>query len=107
MTKLTWIGDSDPEAQSVRMSGILFVKGQPTEVKDKDVAAKLATNPMFSADKVESVPADEPGEEELAARAEKGTEKGALKMQLKALGVDVRGNPSVDTLRQKLADASF
>ena len=108
MAKLIWIGDSDPEAQSVTIGGVTFVKGHATEVKDKDLAAKLATNPMFSGDaKVDLPDADEPTEEEQMAAAEAGTEKAALKRTLRdSYGIAVQGNPSVDTLRTKLVEAS-
>lgn len=107
MGKLTWIGDSDPEAQMVLVEGHTFVKGQPVEVKDKELFDALKGNPMFSAEaKADPAEADEPNEDAQNARAEEGTEKGALKAQLKALGVSVQGNPSVETLRAKLADAT-
>lgn len=106
MAKLIWLGDSDPEAQAVTIEGVTFVKGEATEVKDKKLADKLATNPTFSTDtKAEAVAAEEPSEEELANRAEEGTEKAALKARLREYNVTVQGNPSVDTLRSKLADA--
>jgi hypothetical protein len=104
MAKITWIGDSDPNAQSISQFGYHFVKGEPVDVRDKKVAGKLATNPLFSTDKVEAAEADEPDAADLAARAEEGTEKAALKAQLRELGVAVQGNPSVDTLRSKLAE---
>lgn len=105
MTKLTWIGDSDPEAQSITQNGITFVKGEPTTVSDKKLAEKLATNPMFSTD-AKAAPAEamEPSEDEIAARSDEGTEKGALKARLRELGVTMQGNPSVETLRAKLAE---
>lgn len=103
---LTWLGDGDPEAQSITQDGISFVKGEKVAVKDKAVFDRLSKNPLFSADaKAEPAEADEPTEDELAARAEEGTEKGALKARLRELGVTVQGNPSVDTLRGKLAEA--
>lgn len=107
MSKLTWIGDSDPEAQMVLIEGVTFVKGQPVEVKDKGLFDELKGNPMFSAEaKADPVDADEPDAETLAARAEEGTEKAALKEQLRARGVSVQGNPSVETLRAKLVEAT-
>ena len=107
MTKLTWLGDSDPEAQVITTHGVTFVKGEAVEVKDKAVAEKLSNNPMFSADaKAEPAKADEPDEDERNARAEEGTEKGAIKAKLKELGVEMKGNPSLDTLRNKLVEAT-
>ncbi len=106
MAKLTWLGDSDPSAQVITQNGVTFVRGEAVEVKDKKLADKLATNPMFSTDaKPEVAEADEPNEEEVSARAEAGTVKGHLKEQLRAYGVTVAGNPSEETLRGKLADA--
>lgn len=101
MGKLTWIGDSDPEAQSVVQDGITFVKGHATPVDDKDVFKRLSRNPMFSADaKAEPAEADEAE----APDPEQGTEKGAIKRQLRdEYGVSMQGNPSLDTLRARLA----
>lgn len=105
MAKLTWIGDSDPEAQVITQHGVTFVKGEATEVKDKAVAEKLAKNPLFSSDvKAEPTEADEPEIADPEAVLEKGTEVGAIKDQLRGLGVKWQGNPSLDTLRGKLAE---
>ena len=106
MSKFTWLGDSDPNAQDVSMFGHTFVKGEPVNVTDKDAAAKLANNPMFTTEKADPTPAEEPDADTLAARAEEGTVKGALKARLKDLGVTVQGNPSEDTLRNKLVEAT-
>jgi hypothetical protein len=107
MGKLTWIGDSDPDAQMVLIEGVTFVKGEATEVKDKELFEALKQNPMFSADaKAEVVEADEPSEDEQNARAEEGTEKAALRRQLLERGVTVKGNASVETLRAKLVEAT-
>ncbi len=105
MGALIWTGDSDPEAQTVTQDGIVFVKGESTQVKDKAVFERLKDNPVFSTDAKDVVEADEPSEEERIERAEAGTVKAALKAQLRAMGVEVRGNPSEDTLRNKLAEA--
>lgn len=103
---LTWLGDGDPEAQAITQNGMMFIKGEKVAVKDKDVFERLSRNPMFSAEAdAKAAPADEPTEDEQLARAEAGTERGALKAQLKGMGVSVPGNPSVDTLRAKLAEA--
>lgn len=101
MTKLTWIGDSDPEAQSVTQDGITFVKGVATPVDDKDVFKRLSGNPMFSADaKAEPVEADEVA----PVDPDEGTEKGAIKRRLRDdFGVSMQGNPSLETLRTRLA----
>lgn len=106
MGKLTWIGDSDPAAQSVTLYGHTFVKGEPVEVKDKETAEKLSNNPLFTTDKGELTKADEPSEEAQVEAAEAGTEKGAIKAQLRSLGAEVpKGNASVETLRTALSKA--
>lgn len=106
MSKLTWIGDSDPDAQMVLIEGVTFVKGEATEVKDKGLFDALKGNPMFSDDaKAEPVEADQPDADALAARAEEGTEKARLKALLRDKGVSVQGNPSIETLRGKVAEA--
>ncbi len=107
--KATWLGDGDPMAQMVRMGDLVFVKGESVLVKaDHDYAERIKSNPMFSVGdaKAEPAPVDEPEAEELAERAEEGTEKGAIKAQLRAMGVEVKGNPSLDTLRNKLVEAT-
>lgn len=107
MSNLTWLGDSDPDAQAVTIGDVTFVKGVSTPVKDKALFEELSGNPMFSKDaKAEPVEADEPTEDEQAARAEEGTEKAALRRQLAERGVTVKGNASVETLRAKLAEAT-
>lgn len=100
MSKLTWVGDSDPEAQSVIQDGITFVKGIATPVDDKAVFGRLSRNPMFSADaKTEPTEADETQ----SIDPDIGTEKGAIKRRLKEdYGVSMPGNPSLDTLRARL-----
>lgn len=107
MPKLTWIGDSDPEANDITLYGMTFVKGEAVNVTDKSIVEKLEGHPLFSSDaKAEAAKADEPDAEELAARADEGTVKAALRNRLRELGVTVQGNPSEDTLRQKLAEAT-
>lgn len=107
MATLTWLGDGDPEAQMIEQDGVVFVKGEKTTVKDKAVFDRLSRNPMFSAEaNAEAATADEPSSEELAARAEAGTEKAALKAKLQEHGITLQGNPSVDTMRAKLAEAT-
>lgn len=100
---LTWLGDSDPSATDVTMHGTTFVKGEATAVKDKDVFERLSKNPMFSSEKdAQPAEADEPDPVDV----DEGTEKGAIKTRLKTLGISVQGNPSLETLRGKLADAT-
>jgi len=100
---LTWLGDSDPTATDVTTHGMTFVKGEAVAVKDKDVFERLSKNPMFSSEKdAKPVDAVEPAPVDV----EEGTEKGAIKDRLRALGISVQGNPSLETLRGKLADAT-
>jgi len=107
--KATWLGDEDPQAQLVRMGDLAFVKGQSVSVpKDHPMADAIRHNPTFAVDaaKADVVDAKEPDEDERNARSEEGTEKAALKADLRNLGIVVQGNPSVDTLRARLADAT-
>lgn len=107
--KATWLGDGDPQAQLITIGDLRFIKGEAVNVPaDHDAADQIRGNPTFAtdADKADVVEADEPTKDEQMARAEEGTELGALKAQLRALGHDVKGNPSVDTLRNRLADAT-
>jgi len=102
-----WLGDSDPQAQIITMNGTTFIKGQPVKVEENDAAYdQIVGNPTFSVDssKPEVVPADEPDTEEQEAASEAGTEKAALKAKLVSLGYTPKGNPSVDSLRAKLAE---
>lgn len=104
MPAVVWLGDDDPSANSVTVGGRTFVKGVSVTVP-KEELGKLEGNPTFSTDaKADPVEADEPSKEELAEQAEQGTVKAALKAQLRALNVNVQGNPSEDTLRKRLAD---
>lgn len=107
--KAMWLGDTDPNAQIITIGDLRFIKGEATDVPtDHEYAETLRANPLFAVDdaKAEATEADEPDAEDLAARAEEGTERGALKDQLRALGHDVRGNPSVETLRARLVEAT-
>jgi hypothetical protein len=106
--KVTWLGDEDPGAQIIRIGDLRFIKGEATDVPDDhEHAEMLRTNPLFTTEaNAQPTAADESVSEALAAQAEDGTERGALKAQLRAMGHDVRGNPSVETLRARLADAT-
>ena len=102
---VTWLGDEDPREQLITEAGIRFIKGEPVKVPvDHEFggilwARKFRNNGMFAVDEkagvIESEEDDQP--------EETGTEKAALKAELKALGEDVRGNPRVETLRDRLA----
>jgi len=107
--KATWLGDEDPQSQIIYMGDLRFIKGEALTVPaDHEFAERISTNPAFSVDndKREPVEAREPSSDELVERGEEGTEKAALKAQLRARGIEVKGNPSVDTLRAKLSDAT-
>jgi hypothetical protein len=106
--KATWLGDTDPGAQIIYMGDLRFIKGEPTSVPaNHEFAEMIKGNPTFSHEgKAEPVEAVEPSEDEQMAAAEQGTVKGNLKAQLKLRGVEVKGNPSEETLRSKLAEAT-
>lgn len=104
MASVVWLGDEDPSVQTVTEHGVTFVKGEAVTVPDKHAALdKFKSNPMFhvGAGKAEPVESQEPA----APDVEAGTEKAALKEELRGRGISVQGNPSVETLRAKLADA--
>lgn len=107
--KAMWLGDEDPASQVVRMGDLVFVKGQTVSVpKGHPMYDAIHDNPTFAIDdaKAEPVEADEPSADEQRERAEEGTEKAAIKAELKLLGHNIQGNPSLDTLRAKLVDAT-
>lgn len=104
MPKVTWLGDSDPSAVLIEQFGYTFIKGHAVDVpaKDERGLAKLKDNPLFSTDsKAEPVKADDAPIPE-----ETGTERAALRDQLRARGVTMQGNPSIDTMRSKLAETA-
>lgn len=102
---VTWLGDADPNQQLIHEGGVRFIKGEATKVP-VDVefngipwANNFRGNPMFAVDeKADVVDSDEAEQPE-----EAGTERAAVRAELKALGVEVRGNPSIETLRDRLA----
>lgn len=96
MPRLVWLGDADPEAQIITQYGHTFVKGEAVSVPSDDpFLAKLQANPLFAAEK-DAEPDDTPPAND---------ERAALKAELRSRGVEVRGNPSLDTLRDRLAAA--
>jgi hypothetical protein len=107
MTKtvdVMWLGDEDPNAQLIRMGDLRFIKGEVTKVpEDHGYMEMISENPMFAVNdsKAEPAAADEP-----VIDPDEGTEKGAIKQELRLLGISVQGNPSLDTLRNRLADAT-
>lgn len=107
--KAMWRGDEDPASQIVRMGDLVFVKGQSVTVpKGHAMYDAIHDNPTFAVDnaKAELAEVDEPTDDEQRDRAEEGTEKAAIKAELRTLGITVQGNPSIDTLRAKLVDAT-
>lgn len=105
--KVTWLGDEDPHRQMITEAGVRFIKGEatpvPLDVEFNGIkwANNFRGNPMFAVDeKAEVIASDEEDQPE-----ETGTERAQLKADLAELGVTVRGNPSVDTLRDRLAAA--
>ena len=107
--KAVWLGDEDPASQVVRMGDLVFVKGQSVTVpKGHAMYDAIHGNPTFAVDneKAEVVTIDEPSADEQRERAEEGTEKAAIKAELRTLGIVIQGNPSLDTLRGRLADAT-
>ncbi len=102
MASVTWLGDEDPMAVSVTVGNRTFVKGEAVNVPD-DELGKIETNPTFSTKKgAKPVEATQPE----PADPEAGSTKAALKAKLRELGEDVKGNPSEDTLRTRLAEVS-
>jgi len=102
MPQVTWLGDEDPSAVLIEQFGYTFVKGEAVNVPAKDDRglAKLKDNPRFSTDsKAEPAKADDAPIPE-----ETGTERAALRDQLRLAGVTMQGNPSVETMRAKLAE---
>ena len=89
MPKLTWLGDSDPEAQEITQFGYLFAKGEPVDVTDKKTADKLSTNPLFSVDS---------GEED--------AEIAELRKMLDDAGIEYSPRAKAPALRAKLDDAT-
>lgn len=102
MAKVTWLGDEDPSVQVITQYGHTFVKGEAVDVDDKDPNMGKFKNmgTVFSvggkADVIESA-------EPVPADPEEGTEKAAAKAALRARGEEVKGNPSLETLRNRLA----
>lgn len=96
-----WLGDEDPVRQVITVGGQEFAKGQPTEVDaDNPHAEKIKNNPMFSTDKkAEVIESEEPE----APDVEAGTELAAAKAEARRLNIEVKGNPSLDTVRAKIA----
>lgn len=93
-----YIGADGDDNQLIHMAGAMFVKGQWTSVDDTDPQfAKLANNPTFElkgGDQRPEVEGDDVAEAESAKAA------------LRARGEAVRGNPSLETLRKRLAEVT-
>lgn len=95
-TKVTWLGDEDPNVQSITEGGLTFVKGEPTTVpcdhtfNGHDWVERFVGNPAFAVDDSDAEPVESPGEED------------AIKAKLDAAGVKYAPKASVETLRGKL-----
>lgn len=95
--QVTWLGDADPSQQVITEGGIRFVKGEAAKVpldvmfNGRSWARKFQGNPMFSVE----IDATEDGDD--------ADEKAALKAQLRDAGEAVQGNPSLETLRTRVA----
>lgn len=102
--KATWLGDSDPAAQMIRMGDLTFIKGEAVNVPENhDMADAINGNPTFAIDDTSAKPVD--ADEHPPVDMDEGTEKGALKDAIVAHGGDrPKGNPSVESLRKKLAE---
>lgn len=97
----TWLGDEDAQRQSINMFGLTFVKGEAVKVPgDFPQAAKIRNNPMFSVEKdAEIIESEEPEPPDIEA----GTELAAAKEEARGLGLEVKGNPKVETVRAQIA----
>lgn len=100
--KATWLGDEDPFRQLIEFGGLRFVKGEAADVPaDHPMAAKIMGNPRFSSEKnAEVIAAVEPERPD----PEEGTEIAAAKKQAADLGIKLQGNPSLDTVRARIAE---
>jgi len=91
MAQITWLGDEDPAQQKITQYGHTFVKGEPTNVPDKDpMMYKFKAMGVFSVDP-ESVDTED------------GTERAAVKAELDAAGIKYDGRAKIETLRELLA----
>lgn len=94
--QVRYIGADGDDNQLVHMADTMFVKGQWTGVDaDNPQFRKIENNPTFEVKGGED--RDEPEVDDVA-------ELEATKAALRARGEAVRGNPSLATLRAKLAD---
>lgn len=102
MPGFVWLGDEDPSAQVITHHGHRFVKGEPTNVTDKAIIAKLKANTMFAEGKGDVVESQEPPLPDL----EEGREIAAVRGELDQLGVKYAENAKIETLRHALAAAT-
>lgn len=90
---VTWLGDADPQVQTITEGGVVFVKGKPEKVpEDHSWMTKFSQNPHFSVDD-DAEPEDAGEDDELAA----------VKASLDAKAVKYRSNASLSSLRTLLA----
>lgn len=90
---VTWLGDADPQVQTITDGGVTFVKGKPEKVgSDHNWMTKFTENPHFSVD--DDAEVEDAGEEDEIA---------AVKAELDAKSVKYRANASLSSLRTLLA----
>jgi hypothetical protein len=90
---VTWLGDADPQVQTITDGGVTFVKGRPEKVSEgHSWIGKFSENPHFSVD--DDAEVEDAGEDDEIA---------AVKASLDAKGVKYRANASLSSLRTLLA----
>jgi len=99
MPSFVWIGDEDPAQQVITHHGLRWVKGEPVEVEDKAVIAKLKKNAMFSESEDDVIESPEPP----APDPEEGTEREAVKRALDDASIKYDGRLTLPKLRDLLA----
>jgi hypothetical protein len=108
MAQVTWLGDEDPSAQSIKQYGHTFVKGVPTAVPDKDpYMAKFKGASVFHVkgeDKGNAAPVESKKEEPKEPVDE---EVAALRADLDAAGEKWHHRSNAETLRSQLAQATL
>lgn len=92
--KTTWIGDEDPSAQIILIDNLRFIKGDAREVpEDHPLGEVIYGNPLFV------------HELEEVAEVEDTTstnERGLVRAELEALGIEFDGRLGIDALKALL-----
>ena len=105
MAVVVWLGDEDPSAQKISQYGHTFVKGEPTNVPDKDpYMAKFKAMNVFHV-KGDDKGAPEPVEsaEPEAVDPDVGTELAGARAAMEDAGLKWHHKSSVESLRKQLA----